>query len=153
MQAALITPPFTLTAREMGNTLIDMAVLNIRLSILHSSREKVLSELKLKPCKWRLRLLPKRFTSTKRRRNRRSRFCANIFRPQIARRWKKIYKEVAMKTTPEKPYASMPGMQTIIDELAQQNPKAKGMKAEDSVDMSFVKNLDDQGFFKQLYNK
>lgn len=58
-----------------------------------------------------------------------------------------------MKTTPEKPYASMPGMQTIIDELAQQNPKAKGMKAEDSVDMSFVKNLDDQGFFKQLYNK
>ena len=63
------------------------------------------------------------------------------------------YREVALKTTPEKPYAPLPGIQTIIDELAQQNPKAKGIKAEELVDMSFVKKLDDEGFFKQLYKR
>ena len=54
---------------------------------------------------------------------------------------------------PEKPYPTLPGIQTIIDELAPKNPKAKSARPEDFVDMSFVKKLDDEGYFDRLYKK
>ena len=61
------------------------------------------------------------------------------------------YREIALKVVPEKPYPTLPGLQTIIDELAMRNPKAKNAKPEDFVDMSFVKKLDDEKFFDRLY--
>ena len=63
------------------------------------------------------------------------------------------YREIALKTMPEKPYPTLPGIQTIIDELAPKNPKAKTARLEDFVDMSFVKKLDDEGYFERLYKK
>jgi hypothetical protein len=63
------------------------------------------------------------------------------------------YREVAVKALPEKPYATLPGIQTILDELAQKNPKAKNARPEEFVDMSFVKKLDDEGFFERLYKR
>jgi DNA-directed RNA polymerase specialized sigma54-like protein len=54
---------------------------------------------------------------------------------------------------PEKPYATLPGIQTILEELAQKNPKAKSARPEDFIDMSFVKKLDDDGYFKHLYKR
>jgi ABC-type nitrate/sulfonate/bicarbonate transport system substrate-binding protein len=63
------------------------------------------------------------------------------------------YKEIALKVLPEKPYATLPGIQTILDELAPRNPKARNSKPEDFVDMSFVKKLDDDGYFERLYKR
>ncbi|HEY3167845.1 MAG TPA: hypothetical protein VGK57_11485, partial [Candidatus Binatia bacterium] len=63
------------------------------------------------------------------------------------------YQEVALKTLPEKPYATIPGIQVIIDEIASKNPKAKTARPEDFVDMSFVKKLDDERYFERLYKK
>src|SRR5439155_992799 len=63
------------------------------------------------------------------------------------------YKEIALKVVPEKPYPTLPGIQTILDELAQKNPKVKTSRPEDFVDMSFVKKLDDEGFFQRLYKR
>jgi ABC-type nitrate/sulfonate/bicarbonate transport system substrate-binding protein len=63
------------------------------------------------------------------------------------------YKEIALKVAPEKPYPTLPGIQTILDELAQKNPKVKTYKPEDFVDMSFVKKSDDEGFFQRLYKR
>jgi hypothetical protein len=54
---------------------------------------------------------------------------------------------------PEKPYPTLPGIQTILDELAPKNPKAKASRPEDFVDSSFVKKLDDEGYFERLYKK
>jgi len=47
----------------------------------------------------------------------------------------------------------LPGIQTILDELAPRNPKAKAARPEDFVDASFVKKLDDEGYFERLYKK
>jgi hypothetical protein len=63
------------------------------------------------------------------------------------------YREIALKTMQEKPYPILPGIQIIIDELAPKNPKAKNARPEDFVDMSFVKKLDDDGFFAWLYKR
>jgi len=47
----------------------------------------------------------------------------------------------------------LPGIQTILDELALKNPKAKTARPEDFIDMSFVKKLDDEGFYDRLYKR
>ena len=45
------------------------------------------------------------------------------------------------------------GMQSTIDVVAATNAKAKGTKPEDYLDMSYVKKLDDEGFFKKLFGR
>ncbi|MDO8562456.1 MAG: ABC transporter substrate-binding protein [Candidatus Limnocylindria bacterium] len=49
------------------------------------------------------------------------------------------------------PYVSAKGLDQVILEYAETNPKAKGTKAEAYIDSSFVKALEDQGFYKKLY--
>lgn len=45
------------------------------------------------------------------------------------------------------------GMQNTLDAVAQSNDKAKTLKPEDLIDSSFVRQLDDEGFFKKLYGR
>jgi len=45
------------------------------------------------------------------------------------------------------------GMQNTLDAMSATNAKAKSLKPEDLIDNSYVKQLDDQGFYKKLYNK
>ncbi len=49
-----------------------------------------------------------------------------------------------------KPIVSEAGMQRVIDEVSRDEPKARGTKFDQFVDMSAVKALDEAGFFKQL---
>ena len=63
------------------------------------------------------------------------------------------HREIAVKSLPEKPYPTLAGIKTILDETALRNPKAKGMRAEDFIDSSFVKRLDDEGLYEKLYKK
>ena len=52
------------------------------------------------------------------------------------------YREIALKTVPEKPYPTLPGIQTILDELAPRTPKAREARPQDFVDLRFVQALD-----------
>jgi NitT/TauT family transport system substrate-binding protein len=154
VQAALITPPFTLTARKMGyNTLIDMAVLNIpfvntalltRKSFVKSQHETV---------QLAVAALSEAIHFYKTEKEPTIKILGKYLQTTDREALEETYNEVALKTTPEKPYAPLPAIQTIIDELALQNPKIKGIRAEDLVDMSFVRKLDDEGFFKRLYKR
>lgn len=49
------------------------------------------------------------------------------------------------------PYVSATGLEQVISQFAETNPKAKGTKPEAYIDSSFVKALEDQGFYKKLY--
>lgn len=44
------------------------------------------------------------------------------------------------------PYSAVPGLATILNSVAERNPKAKSMKPEDFVDMAIVQELDKSGF-------
>jgi NitT/TauT family transport system substrate-binding protein len=54
------------------------------------------------------------------------------------------------KNMPPIPYVTAAGFQTIIDDLAQQNPKVRSVNPERLVDNRFVKKLEDEGFFRTL---
>lgn len=47
------------------------------------------------------------------------------------------------------PYVSVKGMEAIIAELAEKDPKVRGAKPEEFMDMSFVRELENQGFYKK----
>ncbi|HEX9144712.1 MAG TPA: ABC transporter substrate-binding protein [Candidatus Binatia bacterium] len=54
---------------------------------------------------------------------------------------------------PEIPYPSPEGVKTMLDDLAAKNPKAAAADPKTFVDMSLVRELENSGFIKQLYNK
>jgi len=51
------------------------------------------------------------------------------------------------------PHPSLKGIQTIIDKLAEEDPKLKDRDPKSFADESIVKELDDSGFIKALYAK
>ena len=154
VQATIITPPFTLTARKQGyNTLIDMGQLNIpfeltalltRRSYIKAQRETVTDV---------VTALSEAVHYYKREKEPVLKILSRYLQTNDREALEETYREIALKTMPEKPYPTLPGIQTIIDELAPKNPKAKASRPEDFVDMSFVKKLDDDGFFSRLYKK
>ena len=54
---------------------------------------------------------------------------------------------------PKKQYPSLEGLKTVIDDLAERDPRAKTVKPEQFVDFTFIKELDQSGFIDGLYKK
>ena len=54
---------------------------------------------------------------------------------------------------PEVPYPVPEGVKTLLDDMAPRNPKAAAADPRAFVDLSFVKELEDSGFIRQLYKK
>jgi ABC-type nitrate/sulfonate/bicarbonate transport system substrate-binding protein len=57
----------------------------------------------------------------------------------------------AQEELDRKPYPTLEGTRTVIKYVAEQNPKVASIKAEDIIDLSWLKRLDDEGFFKKVY--
>jgi ABC-type nitrate/sulfonate/bicarbonate transport system substrate-binding protein len=49
------------------------------------------------------------------------------------------------------PYNTREGVQEVLNQIAPRNPKAKTAKPEDFYDDRFIKELDNEGFYKQLW--
>jgi NitT/TauT family transport system substrate-binding protein len=50
-----------------------------------------------------------------------------------------------------KPYPTIEGTRTVIRYVSEQNPKAASLKAEELIDSSWLKRLEDEGFFEKVY--
>jgi ABC-type nitrate/sulfonate/bicarbonate transport system substrate-binding protein len=48
------------------------------------------------------------------------------------------------------PRPSVAGIQTVLDEIATENPGSVRIRARDAADLSIVQELEDEGFFKDL---
>ncbi len=57
------------------------------------------------------------------------------------------------KLTEKKPYPTLKGIQFQIDDVVKRNPKAKGAKPEDFINITFLKELDQSGFIDKLYKQ
>jgi NitT/TauT family transport system substrate-binding protein len=53
---------------------------------------------------------------------------------------------------PRAPYPTINGIKLSLEQIAASDPRAKGAKPEDFMDVRFVKQLDDSGFIKNLYS-
>jgi hypothetical protein len=57
----------------------------------------------------------------------------------------------AQEELDRKPYPTLEGFKIVIKYVAEQNPKAAAIRAEDIVDTSWLKKLDGEGFFEKMY--
>jgi NitT/TauT family transport system substrate-binding protein len=57
----------------------------------------------------------------------------------------------ALDELDRKPYPSLEGFRTVVKYVAEQNPKAANIKAEEFVDTSWLKKLESEGFFDKVY--
>ena len=55
-----------------------------------------------------------------------------------------------VKATPKKPYPTLKGLQFLLDQLAPTMPQAKNFKPEQFVDLSFLQELEKEGFFAEM---
>ncbi len=154
VQATIITPPFTLTARKMGfNTLLDMAQLNIpyQLTALLAPRSYIRTHHDIVMASIRALVEGIHFYKTDKEAS--IKIMGKYLNTTDREALEETYREIALKIVPEKPYPTLPGVQTILDELVKQYPKAKNMRPEEFVDSSFVKKLDEEGFISRLYKR
>lgn len=57
------------------------------------------------------------------------------------------------KLTEKKPYPTLKGIEFQIEDVAKRNPKAKGAKPEQFINIAMLKELDQSGFIDKLYKK
>jgi ABC-type nitrate/sulfonate/bicarbonate transport system substrate-binding protein len=57
------------------------------------------------------------------------------------------------RLVPEKPYPSLDSVKEALAELGEKDAKARAARPEDFVDMSLIKEFDDNGFIDGLYKK
>jgi NitT/TauT family transport system substrate-binding protein len=58
-----------------------------------------------------------------------------------------------VKTIPKKPYPTLKGIQFMLEMLAPQIPEAKSAKPEQFVDLSFLQELEKEGFFNEMVKR
>jgi len=64
----------------------------------------------------------------------------------------KAFIDEAQEELDRKPYPTLEGFKVVIKYVAEQNPRAKAVKAEEIVDTSWLKKLDSEGFFDKVYS-
>lgn len=57
----------------------------------------------------------------------------------------------ALEELDRKPYPTLEGTRTVIKYVAEQNPRAASVKAEDLIDISWLDRLGKEGFFDKVY--
>jgi NitT/TauT family transport system substrate-binding protein len=61
-----------------------------------------------------------------------------------------FYQE-ALEELDRKPYPTLDGTRNVIKYVAEQNPRAANVRAEEIVDTNWLKKLDGEGFFEKVY--
>lgn len=64
-----------------------------------------------------------------------------------------MHKNYLLGTIPMKPFPREEALQNDIEDLSYTYPHLKGKKAADFLDLTLLKSLEDEGFFKRLYGK
>jgi NitT/TauT family transport system substrate-binding protein len=153
VQSTLISPPFDITAKKMGYQILgDMA--DLGLPYQHETVATTDKFLKERP------ETARKFLRA---------FIAGIHlwmtdekktKEILAKRLKIKDKEVLDETytaykklTEKKPYPTLKGIEFQIEDVAKRNPKAKGAKPEDFINITALKELDQSGFIDGLYKK
>ena len=154
VQATIITPPFTLSARKLGyNTLIDMSQLNIpfQLTALVAPRAYIKAQREVVTAVVTSLVEGIHFYKTQKEPS--IKIMSKYLQTTDREALEETFREVTLKVVPEKPYPTLPGIKTILDELGTKNPKARAARPEDFVDTSFVKKLDEDKIFDRLYKR
>lgn len=63
------------------------------------------------------------------------------------------YQHYAVKVMPKVPYPTTKGIQMVLDEIGSRNAKAKSLSPASLIDVTYLKELEQSGFVKNLYGE
>lgn len=151
IQGGVITPPFNVDGRKMGfNELLDLSTLGLdyQQSGLATTRSFIKSDEDtvrrvIKSYVEGVRLY---FADPKQAMQALQKY-AKIDDPEVLQGTYDSY----LNNHQRAPYPTVKGIQFILDETAREEPKAKTANPESFVDLHFIKELEDNGFIKKLW--
>jgi NitT/TauT family transport system substrate-binding protein len=154
VQATIIEPPLNLMAKKMGmNTLLDLLDLKIPAQMIVIATTK--AGLQKNPLMVE-KLLKGLVSGIQYMRTHKAEtldVMKKSMKIEDMASLEETYNQVLIKGVPEKTYASVEGVQVLLDWLAEKNPAAKTADASKMVDSTIIKKLDSSGFIDALYKK
>lgn len=63
------------------------------------------------------------------------------------------YRHYAVKVMPRVPYPTIKGIQLVLNEIGQRNPKARDVAPQSLLDLSYLQEIEASGLVKSLYEK
>jgi ABC-type nitrate/sulfonate/bicarbonate transport system substrate-binding protein len=153
VQSTLISPPFDITAKKMGfNILADMADLGLP----YQHETVATTDRFIKEHPETVRKFLRAFVAGIHLWMTDEKKTKEILTKRLKIKEKEILDETYLaykKLTEKKPYPTLKGIQFQIDDVVKRNPKAKGAKPEDFINITFLKELDQNGFIDKLYKQ
>lgn len=152
VQGAVLSPPTTIQARKFGlKELVDFsamglpyaqAIVSVRKTYIARNRDVVESFVKA---------LVEGIHYAKTNKDFSKKTIGKYIKSEDDEVLEETYSIFLDKHLPRIPYVAEESIQTVLDEMAPQVPKAKEIKPAMYIDNSFLKKLEDGGFIKQLY--
>ncbi len=154
VQAATLSLPATLRAQKAGfTTLMDLSSEAIEYQHLTLAATRAFLQSHPETIKRFLRAYVEGIAFYKTRKEESLKILAKYFKSGERDELEAVYNEYALKIVQRKPYPTLKGLQFVMNELAQKNPKVKDARPEQFLELSFLKELDESGFIDRLYQK
>ena len=152
IQAAMVAVPLTAKAKAFGfHTLADLQMLGLEYQ--HTGLATTRELIRLRPDLVRsvLKAYVEGIHYYKTHRDESLAILAKYMQASDPTMLTELYDNLGLTLTPQKPYPTLRGIEIMLRELAAKDPRAGRAKADEFVDLSFVKELDDSGFIDRLY--
>jgi nucleoid-associated protein YgaU len=152
IRAAMLSAPFTLHAKKSGfSALADLQMLGLEYQ--HTGIAATQKLIKTKPDLVRnfLKAYVEGIHFYKTHRKEALATMVKYLNTNDMDTLKETYETIGLTLLQEKPYPTLKGIQIILQELSAREPKATTAKAEQFVNMTFVRELDTSGFIDRLY--
>jgi hypothetical protein len=152
IQGAMLSPPFTLTAKNMGLPLMaDLQMLGLEYQ--HTGLATTQAFIRSRPDLVRsvMKAYVEGIHYYKTHRAESMAILTKYLRTSDTDVLTEVYEDVGLRLTAEKPYPTLRGIGIMLRELTATNPKITAARPEEFVDLTFIRELDGSGFIDRLY--
>lgn len=152
IQAAMVAVPLTLKAKALGyHALADLQMLGLEYQ--HTGLATTDALIKSRPDLMRnvMKAYVEGIHYYKTHRAESLQVLAKYLKTNDTDVLNEVYQDLGIVLTPQKPYPTLRGIEIMLREMAAKNPKTKVIKAEEFVNLTFIKELDSSGFIDNLY--
>jgi NitT/TauT family transport system substrate-binding protein len=152
IQGAMLSPPFTLTAKNMGLPLMaDLQMLGLEYQ--HTGLATTQAFIRSRPDVVRsvMKAYVEGIHYYKTHRAESLAILTKYLRTSDTEVLTEVYEDVGLRLTAEKPYPTLRGIGIMLRELTATDPKITAARPEEFVDLTFIKELDGSGFIDRLY--
>jgi NitT/TauT family transport system substrate-binding protein len=152
IHGAMLSAPSTLQAKKLGfSALADLQMLGLEYQHTGIATRRLLTKSRPDLIRNFLRAYVEGIHYLKTHRQESLAIMAKYLKTTDTEALAETYETIGLTLLPEKPYPTLKGIQVILQELSSREANAKTAKAEQFVDLSFVRELDTSGFIDRLY--